>query len=528
MAYKFHELATELKLRKKLDEFKTVALVLRGQDVQGQLDKIYDRQKMKFRTEVVSGLDSVDYEATPHALFLTNPDTTKPLIDFFLQSQYIKLYQDLKENWGHLSNLVRFGEQIVSVSGDGDGKTIHSSKIAKVTTVDGLLDQSYQLPASLTGSLTSDQSSNICSGVCVIKPNQPINVVMRTLKSIANMNPEGLAYTEPGFVQITNIESVAGYSQEQSDLLFEHDIGFDPSSPESTKLQFKERHDELFEGQPAIQLVVHGHNALGKLKALVGPANQARRGRNRHSGGDKDQLRSFYGVDRVDNAFFVSESVDEVKAEESTLFKRSYRDSGRQINPIKDSEKSGAKASARAPIGQMLLQGQMELALIVISPALVKSNDFVYVLDDFYRAKFNLCALKKRALSSPDLKDLFGDLAPKVHSLAVLEKEFLRGESVLMVFEKAKAIESAQSLIGKFGIKVTSDYEVKKISKKAAGMMNASKLGMGGGAADDSALMREYGSYIFCFPNAELNQRKIAKEFTDLPFSKHFTIRSSS
>lgn len=35
IAYKFHELATELKLRKKLDEFKTVALVLRGQDVQG-------------------------------------------------------------------------------------------------------------------------------------------------------------------------------------------------------------------------------------------------------------------------------------------------------------------------------------------------------------------------------------------------------------------------------------------------------------------------------------------------------------
>lgn len=30
MAYKFHQMATEIKLRKKIDEFKTFALVLRG------------------------------------------------------------------------------------------------------------------------------------------------------------------------------------------------------------------------------------------------------------------------------------------------------------------------------------------------------------------------------------------------------------------------------------------------------------------------------------------------------------------
>jgi len=166
----------------------------------------------------------------------------------------------------------------------------------------------------------------------------------------------------------------------------------------------------------------------------------------------------------------------------------------------------------------------MELALIVISPALVKTNDFVYVLDDSYRAKFGLCAIKKRALDRDDLEALFGDLVPKVHSLYMLEKEFARGESILMVFEKASAIDAAQSLIGKFGIKVSSDYELKKLSKKAAGLQQLSKLGMGGGAADDGALMREYGSYIFCFPNAKLNQRKIAREFPDLPFSKHFEI----
>jgi len=40
--------------------------------------------------------------------------------------------------------------------------------------------------------------------------------------------------------------------------------------------------------------------------------------------------------------------------------------------------------------------------------------------------------------------------------------------------------------------------------------------------------MREYGSYIFCFPNADLNQSKIAKEFSSLPFSKHFKLQPSS
>lgn len=201
--------------------------------------------------------------------------------------------------------------------------------------------------------------------------------------------------------------------------------------------------------------------------------------------------------------------------------------------PTKDDEKSGSAASAkdgkaRIPAGQLLLQNQMELALIVISPALVKNNDFVYVLDDFYRAKFSLCALKKRALSRDDLTALFGDLIPKVHNLAVLEKEFFRGESVLMVLEKAKALESAQALIGKFGIKVPSDYEIKRLSKKALGLQHVNRLGMGGGAADDSSMIREYGSYIFCFPNADLNERKIAKEFTNLPFSKYFKITSTS
>lgn len=95
---------------------------------------------MKFLPEVVRGLDAVDYEATPHALFLTNPSATRPLIDFCLQSQYIKLYQDFKENLGHLSNSVQFHQQMAAIEADTDG-VIHSSKIAKIKKVEDLLDE---------------------------------------------------------------------------------------------------------------------------------------------------------------------------------------------------------------------------------------------------------------------------------------------------------------------------------------------------------------------------------------------------
>lgn len=39
-----------------------------------------------------------------------------------------------------------------------------------------------------------------------------------------------------------------------------------------------------------------------------------------------------------------------------------------------------------------------------------------------------------------NLEYLFKDLAPKTHSLSTLETEFNRGDSILLVLEKTKAI----------------------------------------------------------------------------------------
>jgi len=144
------------------------------------------------------------------------------------------------------------------------------------------------------------------------------------------------------------------------------------------------------------------------------------------------------------------------------------------------------------------MQNQHELALIVISPSLVRNNDFVYVMDEFLRSKFAICAVKKKEIVGESLQYLFADLAPRIHSLETLEGEFKRGESIMLVLEKQKAITEVEELIGKFSIKLNSDYEKKKQMKKTTFQFNSYGLGKN----EDDTLISEFGSYIFCFPNA--------------------------
>lgn len=52
IAFKFYEVYPELKLRKKISEFKTLVLVLRGRHVEANLSKIYDKEKLRFIQDV--------------------------------------------------------------------------------------------------------------------------------------------------------------------------------------------------------------------------------------------------------------------------------------------------------------------------------------------------------------------------------------------------------------------------------------------------------------------------------------------
>ena len=73
VAVKFHELSSEIKLRNKLIDFSCLMLVLRGQNIEGKIDKVYDREKMKFRPTEVMGMEDLSYKSTPHVVFVTNP-----------------------------------------------------------------------------------------------------------------------------------------------------------------------------------------------------------------------------------------------------------------------------------------------------------------------------------------------------------------------------------------------------------------------------------------------------------------------
>lgn len=66
-----------------------------------------------------------------------------------------------------------------------------------------------------------------------------------------------------------------------------------------------------------------------------------------------------------------------------------------------------------------------ELALLVIGPSLVRSGDFVWILDDIHRQKFTICGIRKAPVKKYDVSALFADLAPRNFDIDVLwENEF--------------------------------------------------------------------------------------------------------
>lgn len=173
-----------------MKEFKTLALVLRGQDVEKKIDSIYDREKMKFTDEAGAGLEEMSYETNPHVVFLTNIDKKKPIIDFITATKYIKLYQDMKLSFNHLNSSIDYYEQIIQPNFNSQGD-VETSKFIEIKQVSDLLEQNPDIPL---------EAGKPASAICVIKPNQPSNVVIRSLKAMANINPEGLTYKDANYV----------------------------------------------------------------------------------------------------------------------------------------------------------------------------------------------------------------------------------------------------------------------------------------------------------------------------------------
>ncbi len=87
------------------------------------------------------------------------------------------------------------------------------------------------------------------------------------------------------------------------------------------------------------------------------------------------------------------------------------------------------------------------------------NNDFVFVLDDLQRSKFNLCALLRlpatSTLERQDLDFLFQEQVPRLFNVDTLESlEFSKeGGCVLAVVEKEKAVQDIYEVVGRLEIK---------------------------------------------------------------------------
>ena len=49
VAYKSNDDSNEIKLRGKIQKYQVLVLVLRGQDIEGKIDQIYDREKLQLK-----------------------------------------------------------------------------------------------------------------------------------------------------------------------------------------------------------------------------------------------------------------------------------------------------------------------------------------------------------------------------------------------------------------------------------------------------------------------------------------------
>jgi len=166
-----------------------------------------------------------------------------------------------------------------------------------------------------------------------------------------------------------------------------------------------------------------------------------------------------------------------------------------------------------------MLANAHELALILISPSIVKSGDFVYILDDIFRQKFTIAGIRKARLDYEDLTVLFKDLAPRMYSIDVLwENEFEAkdaGDSLILVLEKEKAVTEISTLVGRSQVKEKADFlKYKKKQTTTSYSFNQAH----------TTIIQEYGAFIYSFPGVPQNQQKIIHFFDNLPNSKHFDI----
>jgi hypothetical protein len=119
-------------------------------------------------------------------------------------------------------------------------------------------------------------------------------------------------------------------------------------------------------------------------------------------------MRSYYGTDRFDNAFFISENFAESLIERDFLFAEEIATGqGGCVVPMHDVVVD--KEKKVSPLDLIMQSKVPELCLVVIGPTMVRSGDFIYVMDDINRNKFTICGIRKAPAKKFDMTALFSD-----------------------------------------------------------------------------------------------------------------------
>jgi len=267
---------------------------------------------------------------------------------------------------------------------------------------------------------------------------------------------------------------------------------------------------------------VQGKHAISKVKQIIGDKDP------KLSSMMKNTMRSFYATDRFDNAFFVSENFSESLVERDFLFAEEIATGqGGSVVPKGDKAQEEQKSDKKtiSPMDLIMAAKMPELAILVIGPTLVRSGDFIYIIDDIHRQKFNICGVRKSPVKKFDVQALFGDQARNYDVEVLWENEFKPSESadendcLILVLEKEKAVTELQGLVGR-NCKVLAKGDFDKCKKKQSAF--GSSFGLNN--SSQRSFIEDYGAYVYSFPGAPQNQRKVAHFFKRLLNSEYFKI----
>lgn len=128
-------------------------------------------------------MEAASFEGRPQAVFLTNQVLLEPLFDFLLMTKMIKLYNDFSLSHEHLMDSPVYSYMLNHNVEKVDPVT--ASQISDPTIADQIQsvqnivlikskDQLHESQDNTTGLLLS-------AAVCVVKPNQPLNVACKEI-----------------------------------------------------------------------------------------------------------------------------------------------------------------------------------------------------------------------------------------------------------------------------------------------------------------------------------------------------------